>query len=450
MIKKIAFLVLLGMGALACDDDDTVFDVPVPEETISFEPTSGGAIMHYSLPDNQGVAAICVRYENGKGEKTMILGRPYTDTLVLTGFHAPQTDIPVSITVMDNNGVESLPIERSFNALASCPYAFMDSVEVVSSWGGVRIESSYSGSVSGIVDVYRVGTNPFSGLTDTLYITNFTITAGVQSTFLTVEAEEEETTIVLKSEDHKGFHVRSAVFPGLTQFSTEQYPQDKLKLSDPGGYSHEYEGPADYTHGYVTAMGIQYLTDGDKVGIRSIQGHQYANYAYTYVTNSDACGSYVQVELQEPRVIGSVRLYGIYRNIQWEIDYPAPWFDSNYPDRLPNHVKVFATNDPALAASPDKKDSGWESKWTLLADFFQNKDGNGEYWPDHPLINTKDPEVYEGLEPYYADVVCEVSDVEYKYIRVVAEDHFTTWTMMGDNTADYITYHELEVYVQKD
>ena len=95
--------------------------------------------------------------------------------------------------------------------MASCPYAFIDSVKVEESWNGLNIVSSYTGKITGIVDVYRVGINPFSKKLDTLYIRNFTIAAGTVKNFVSIATEDEESTIVLKTGDGKGNHVRTLV-----------------------------------------------------------------------------------------------------------------------------------------------------------------------------------------------------------------------------------------------
>ena len=441
MIRKVLFAISVLCCLWACKDDEAVFDMPVPEEGISFEPTTGGTIMRYTLPENSNICAICVRYDDERGEQVTVQGTPFVDSLVLTGFHAPHENVPVSITVTDNNNVESLPVEMTFNTLASAPYAFMDSVRVVGTWGGVRIESAYSGSTSGIVDVYRVGTNPFTKEIDTLYVSNFAITAGEQSSFISMQSETDLTTVVLRSEDGNGNFVRSVIFPDLLQYAMEQYPREKLAISDPGGFSYEYEGAADQVHGWATSFGIQYLIDGDTKGKRMMIGQDYLERYYTYVTNAEGCGSYVQLELEEPQVIATVRVYRALENYgdagNWQLD-AAPWFNMNYDDRLPNHIRVVGSNDPDLPME----------QWTELAEFYQLRDGTAGNWTDQPSFSTTNVEDYDVMDPIYADVVCGLDSEAYKYIRVIAEDHFSTWHMVGDNIANYISYHELEVYVK--
>ena len=434
MRKRIGLLGCALLLLAACNDDKDMFDMPVPAETISFKPVSGGAVMRYALPENTGICAVKVCYRNERDEEVTILGTPYADSVVLTGFNAPRQNVPVPISLTDNNNVESESIERTFNTLASCPYAFIDSVKVEDSWNGLNIISSYTGEIAGIVDVYRVGINPFSKKLDTLYIKNFTITAGEVKNFLAFDTEDEESTIVLKTEDGKGNHVRTAVFPGVKQLATQQYPRQKLTVTDPGNTSYEYEGETNPPT-YATAFGIKYLTDGDVKGkIRREKGNR--NYYYTYITKPNGNGSFVQVELEEPQVIAAVRLYGVLGESDWGMT-AGELFDYNYIDRLPCKVRVDVSNDGEY--------------WETLATFEQRKDGNGDCWGEHTRLGFNvSVESYDRADPYYAEIVAEICDMKYKYLRVYALDHFTTWTMLGNNVADYISYHELEVYVQKD
>ena len=48
MIRKVLFAISALCCLWACKDDEAVFDMPVPEEGISFEPTTGGTIMRYT------------------------------------------------------------------------------------------------------------------------------------------------------------------------------------------------------------------------------------------------------------------------------------------------------------------------------------------------------------------------------------------------------------------
>lgn len=430
MIRKVCFAISVLCCLWACKDDEVSFDVPVPEEGITFEPMPGGAIMRYTLPQNTDISAICVRYVDEQGRENIVKGSIYADSITLTGFHAPHEEVRAQITVTDNNDVESAPIERTFSTLVSAPYAYMDSVQVISAWNGVRMVGSYTGVASGIVDVYHVATNPYTKEIDTLFVSYFTISTGEVNTFMEIPKDStlgDETTIVLRSEDGNGNFVRSAIFTGLTQYATVQYPSDQLTVSDPGGFSYEDAS---------RSLGIQYLLDGDTKG-KITMYQEFMREYFTYVTEANGNGSYVQLELDEPQVIASVRVYAALRNSRkmWNL---VPYFNLNYEDRLPNHIRIVASNDETLPLE----------EWDQIGEFYENRNGNTDYWALQGAFSTSTPEGYDSMDPRYAEVVCEVSETEYKYVRVVSVDHFRTNPYVGDNLADYISYHELEVYVK--
>lgn len=455
MTKKIGLLLLIGLAFLACKDDEAVFDAPVPEDGIRFEPTYGGAIMHYAIPENSDICAISASYVNELGEQVLMKGTPYGDTLLLPGFFAPHTDVPVAIAVTDNNDVASATVMKSFSTLAAAPYAIMDSVEVESSWNGIRINTKYEGLASGIIDIFHVGKAPSTGVIDTLYVSNISISTGENSAFVNLAdaVSTDETTIVLRSEDGLGNFVRTKVFPGVTMAAMEQYPSENLTVSDPGGFSYEYKGESDAGHGYISMLGVEYLIDGDTKGTRMVGGGDMANY-YTYVTNADAQGAYVGVELAEPQVIATIRLYRAIGSSVAGIAFDGgDWFNMNYDDRLPSHVRVWGTNDPDLAARADRKDSesNWTADWTLLGEFYQLNDGTAGCWREGELVTTESLDAMEAADPIYCDVSCAMGMEAFKYIRVETVDHFATWFYVGDNSqSHYISYHELEVFVEKE
>lgn len=433
-MKYIGMLACLFWVLAACKDDDVFFDASVPAESLRFEAIGGGAVMHYTLPDDTDICAICARYVNERGEDVTILGTPFVDSIVLTGFNAPRMNVPVSITVTDNNNIESVPVERTFNTLASAPYAFIDSVMVSSSWGGFNIESSFTGTASGRVDVYRVGKNPFTKEIDTLYIRNFAIQSGDVRNFFSVDGDEEETTIVLRTEDGNGNFVRSAVFAGLQKYNMEQYPRENMVLSDPGNSSYEFDGEPSPANNYTTGFGIKYLNDGDKTGVSVVASNNDENY-FTYMTVEDPIEPYVQVELSEPHVIAVVRLYTKIRNLAF-FDY----FNGYDFDYLPCHIKVVASNDPSLPME----------EWDVLAELEQPRGIRDGSWGDHPSVSITEPSGYDNIDPVYAELACDMVETEYRYLRVITLDHFQTSTSIYGNVGNRISYHELEVYVQKD
>ena len=80
----------------ACSDDDKIgFDLPVDvsQEAIRFTPAPGGAVMHYSLPEDKEVFGIRVRYNSVWGETVVKDGSYLNDSLLLDGFTEMQSAV---------------------------------------------------------------------------------------------------------------------------------------------------------------------------------------------------------------------------------------------------------------------------------------------------------------------------------------------------------------------
>lgn len=53
-MKKLIYILLTLSIFYGCQEDKEVgFDITIPQENISFQPTAGGAIMRYRLPADQ-------------------------------------------------------------------------------------------------------------------------------------------------------------------------------------------------------------------------------------------------------------------------------------------------------------------------------------------------------------------------------------------------------------
>lgn len=422
-------LILFLWGALAaCEDDAAVFETPVPAEGITFAPRSGGAVMRYTLPKNTDIYAIRVRYRNEQGEELIKDGSVYADSLVLSGFNAPQREVAARITVMDPNNVESELLERTFSTLPSVAYAFADSIKVESVWDGVMLKATYEGMPAGeMVDVFQVGINPFTKEQDTLFLANCKIDQKLNQ-FVKVEAGKSENTIVVRTVDVNGYYVRTRVFSGLENLATEQYPRTDLKPSDPGNFSVERpESSTVYMDG--GKLGVEYLVDGDVKGEGRMIKKSYD--FYTYLTKSDAKNSYVILALKEPRIIASVRLYAPLRDVM--NTFPDPI--TNIADYLPSHVKVFGSND--------------QKQWDELAEFKQLPTEQ-DNWSYHKGLASLTQEEFDHADPVFMLLTCPVSDKKYQYVKVQCLEHFDLSVPMFKNTKDIFTYQELEVYVQKE
>ena len=53
------------------------------------------------------------------------------------------------------------------------------------------------------------------------------------------------------------------------------------------------------------------------------------------------------------------------------------------------------------------------------------------------------------LDPNYCEVICPLGNTEYRYLKVQYDELFNMNPMFA-NDKQYVSFHELEVYVKKD
>ena len=85
---KLLIAMFVASVFAACSDDDKIgFDLPVDvsQEAIRFTPAPGGAVMHYSLPEDKEVFGIRVRYNSVWGETVVKDGSYLNDSVLLDG-----------------------------------------------------------------------------------------------------------------------------------------------------------------------------------------------------------------------------------------------------------------------------------------------------------------------------------------------------------------------------
>ena len=424
-IWMIISLLLLG----ACSNDDDYLDVSVPENCITFKEIRGGAIMRYHFPGPTDVYSVCARYHDAQGNEMMVQSSVMLDSLCLTGFNEARENVPVAITFFDKNNLESKPMYKTFNTLSSSPYAFLDSVQVNEGWNGVTLDYSFTGEETGLLNVFYIGKNPYTGKTDTLYVDNFNIKNGKNSVFFGINFNQEENTVVLRTEDFRGYNARTRVWEGVRAYPTQQLLPSEFTLKDPDGWSLE-----DDTKKY----GLKYLTDGDTKGFQRFDAKKNVE-CYTYVTRvGGADGSYLVVDMQQPRVPASVRLFAMFDLSRAGIYFYNPEFYQNYNDRLPSSIKLYASND--------------EENWEEVGSYYQNPDQtpSGPGWGYTYVGPIQTREQMEAVDPLYCDVVCKLGEKAYRYLKVECNDVFNTNPGMFGNVGRYVSYHELEVYVKKD
>lgn len=424
LLGKLYILLFAVTMMVSCGSDDVERFAVAPTGGVSFTPTPGGAIMNYTLPDNSDIQNIRVRYNDVNGKQVILLGSYLSKQVELVGFNEARTNIPVFISYVDKNGHMSEEYETTFSTDDSGPYAFFESAEVKPAWNG--FELSYNlpkEGMTGFAHVFYVGVNPNTGKSDTLFVNTITLGQGANSQFYTIQQQNEETTVVVKTEDFRGYFVKEQVWENIKSYPTTKFDTQKLVVSCPSSYEDD-----------SYKFGLQYLTDGDTKGIQARKG-SYNEY-YTFVMGPYAFGEGILVDMGTAQVPSSVRIYA---QMTAKTSYGRPIWNYNYSDTLPCDVTVFASND--------------QQNWEQIGHYSAPADGSCERWYSRDrLVNGMDRLTIEQMEqndPVSLDIVFGLSDKAYRYLKVVPNQTFDESYASFKNTQQYVSMQELEVYVKK-
>ena len=135
----IPILLLLISMVISCESEDKKDTTPPGELTItSTEATYGGAIISYTLPNDDDILYVRADYTNGKGEAVFRTVSKHVNQIEVSGF-VVEEDVTVSLTVVDENQNKSKAVEHEIRPLQSFIYLVQESIEIVPDLGGVQV-----------------------------------------------------------------------------------------------------------------------------------------------------------------------------------------------------------------------------------------------------------------------------------------------------------------------
>ena len=467
MIRKILFLLVLFSGFFACkEDEDLSFDVPVEFRKLDFQPVPGGAMMKYYVK-NADVYGVRVRYSDAWGELRTREGSYLGDTLLLTGFTEARQNVPAQISFFNRSFVESEAIEATFNTENSATVALFDSLRVQEFWGGFSVSYTAPETVTGMVHVFYMGTNPLTGELDSILMSSTPIKSGGDTLNFEMSQVMETTDVIVRTDDFDGKRVKLQVYKSLPCLS-----MDTLKYEDDFLYEFGGKTVTNATHGF----GLEYLFDGDKRGIgfrrNKLAGVQYKYDTYVVGPNAfyheGAKENRFIIDLKQERVPAAVSLYAF---LNYQTSWPKNGESSTvvFPDlvsdiwngqyyaHLPAKAKLYGTNsDPKtvdlsscvlLYELDDDVDDLWNS-WATRTDCLGGQGGAGwrEDWRqgDEKDVLAADPVVLRMLCNYEAGR-------KFRYLILVVTDTYDNvgnWYQPEANAREYVTFNEMEVCIK--
>lgn len=448
MMKNTIFLLLLIFGLFACEDDDTIFDLSTDGLEIKFSPVAGGAMMYYSLPNNSDIFAMNVRYMNSQGMEILKSCGYSGDSLLLDGFTRSQEAINARISFVNRQNKESESLEYQFSTLDSAPWLFFDDLKVNPSWNGFQVIYKSPSVVTGMVHVFYLGINPLTQQEDTILMSSFPIKQRGDTLNFIQKQERASNTVIVRTEDFQGYRVKQGIYPGIDAFRTEQWPMTAADFND-FGLSKE---------GAKAKTGVKYLFDGELKGEERLIASAHEDkdartgtevYA-TYLAGPHAYEKPFILDLREQKIPAWIRLYCLYPLSGNHAVPPLEWGNvwmGEYADKLPCKLSVYGNRE-----SSDPKDAGWVLLGHLDED--PSRDAMRDRWSyltTQVSLAPKDVEELATKDPIYVDIQFPPVNDTYRYLKVVVHDTFDSSNNLGinRNSQEYITLHELEVYVKK-
>ncbi len=447
-MKNTIFLILLMLGLFACNDDDTNFVVSTEGLELKFTPVAGGAMMHYKLPNNSDVFAMNVRYTDSQGQKILKACGYSGDSLLLDGFAKAQ-DVYAQVSFVNHRNEESEMMDYQFRTLDSAPWTFFDDIEVRSFWNGFQVIYKTPSVVTGIAHIFYLGTNPMTQKEDTILVRSFPIIRGGDTLSFALQQEKEKNTVIIRTEDFRGYRVREEIYSGIDAFRTEQWTMTANDFKD-FGLSQENK---------VAKTGVQYLFDGELKGrerlIASATEESKPNrkstttYA-TYLAGPNAYEKPIVLDMREQKTPAWIRMYCLYplSNVTHPLSGQELGYiwDGSYEDKIPCKLTVYGSKE---SSDPNS------GEWVYLGNLTQEPEATTvndrwSYLTTSLSFAAKSVEDLAQKDPIYVDVSFPVLNETYRYLKIIVHDTFKrTDSEKNSNQQKYFTLHELEVYVKK-
>lgn len=453
-------VILLMCFISSCSDEVERFKADISPSSFSFKPITGGAIMYYRMPDDPSIVGVHARYKDAYGKEVLHTGSHLCDSMELTGFNEAMQNVKVLISVFQQDGTESEPVETTFNTYDSGPVAFMKSAEVMSNWDGFSVKYEAPERTKGMVHVFYLGTDPLTGDPDTILVNSFNLdeTKEPEIKSFSIKQDVKKPVVVLKVEDYRGNMVAQQTYEGVECM-------EKAKL-DPKNFTFYCDNAIVDTMGTLGYVSPTFLFDGDTKGMVNWEVAGMATKVHSFIAGPEASGPNAHpmyMDLQSNRVVGSVRIYSVLYSSQgpiWIIFGIRPML-MFYDDTAgyPCDIDIYLAKDDGDNTSLSTKDMN-KLEWKKVANFKQDKNlPHEQRWCSHTRVSQNEPsftslEEMQAADPDYADILIPAEGQKdgYRYIKMVINDNFET---VSGNLAitswkGYVTFNELEVYTKKE
>lgn len=450
-MKKIFYFAVMLLMLAACKDEEKYVTVQVPENAFSFEPTLGGAIMHYKVPADPDVVGIHVRYKDEYGQDMLRAGNSASGTLTLVGFNEAQENVPATVSYVMRNKMESRPIEVSFSTLESSPLQFINSVEVSPNWNGFEMDYDGGTSPNGMAHVFYVREPRRNNATDTITLTSFPLTEGKDTLSFEVNQDVEANTVVVRVEDYRGSMVKERVWENVKSLHSTLLNPSEFEVI----YNNSIEDDS-------RKLGLKYLTDGDTKGESWFQTMNNEHF-YTFISNRNGVGEGSEpmyIDLRKMQKVANIRMYA---HLNFSDEHPyfkGVGIDTRYYNMLPCSLVVYGCRDDNASKDWDSKnweqiavingdpDEDFSTRWTKNCWGYRSVDAAHTY-SSLPEVQKADP-IYKTI-PFSARKI----DKGYRFLKIEFNAAYNLyddwiWDMYTNLEKRLLSLQELEVYIIKE
>ena len=448
-MKYLLYITLSLLLFTSCEKDETgTFDVDVPKELLKFKPTSGGAVMFYSLPEDKNIYSVNVYYTDGQGKEVRVAGSYLSDSLTLTGFTTARKSVPAKVTFENRDKKESNPINVTFDTDISGTVAIFNDLTVEPHWDGFILEYEGMPNARGIISVFYKGL--VNNQVDTILLEEFPISEVDEVKTFHISKGSEFNDIIVRTQDNRGYLAEQKVFQKVKSFKKKKINyQEHYDFLDPFKLSVERE---EYK------LGKSYLFDKKKKGEDTFGLSDEPIY-YTFLAGPQAISTvetpkYFVIDLKEKQQVASLRLHSMldvrtFAFLDMHQEISSIWCDQ-YPAVLPSHVKVFGSNDDG--------DDMTTKNWTMMKEFIQNpRIATDSRWsrrsPENGSIAhvIKDANLLSSADELFLLIDFPAELPQYRYIRFEIYDTFDYYANANyeeRNFLQYFSFNELEVFVE--
>ena len=316
--------------------------------------------------------------------------------------------------------------------------------------------------------VFYLGINPLDNRQDTILLESFPLNAGQDVRHYTPQQKSAYNTIIVRAEDYRGYIVKEKIWENIQAFNVEKLEPSNFEII----YNNSLEIPDE-------KIGLQYLTDGDNKGTAWFQS-QNSHHYYTFLSKENGVGENSEpmyIDLKKMRPISEIRFYaylhvGTYSfsakslidfgGSSTSASYQGPQYFKRYlMNKLPCSITIYGCRQ-------DVSDSDWNNlKWEILSSFEDDPDiADDARWTYHAATcgGVRKANCFgtlslmEGASPIYKSMSINI-DLQkegFRYLKIKFNGAYNMYpsNYERDDTTNkftkHLTFHELEIYSDKD